>query len=298
MAEGKIIWLYFSCDSHGCGSSSDTPWPDLMLDNPSVHPRTVGWMNDHYGTSGFLYYYTNLAYYKGNPFSNQFDFGGNGDGNVFYPGRTGEFGLTKEQPIPSLRMKVFRESANDAEYLKMLRNKTVPAVFQSRIESVVKSSTDWSRNFEDYQNLRDDIGEYLATGTLPKISERTDKTWKAISFSIRNTGGLVNRGLDWSIWNNGYIGEKVLIPKKGTYELTVTARGDMAGQDSPHMVVRISGKEAAERNVDSTAFQDYKFSVELEEGEHQIDIVFTNDYNDPNGKDRNLVINKMRLVSK
>lgn len=163
MKEGKTVWLYISCDSHGCGSSKDTPWPDLMLDDPAVHARSIGWMNDHFGTDGFLYYLANLAYFKGDPFVNQFDFGGNGDGNVFYPGLPGERGLTSHQPIPSLRMKIFRESANDAEYLKLLRSDpNAPTSLKNRVDNLVKSSTDWSKNFQDYQQLRDDIGDYYA----------------------------------------------------------------------------------------------------------------------------------------
>jgi hypothetical protein len=163
IADGKQVWLYFSCDSHACYDSRDTKWPDLMLDDPGVQVRTIGWLNDHFGTNGFLYYYANLAYYKGDPFIGQFDFGGNGDGNVFYPGRPGEFGLTSNQPLPSLRMKIFRESANDAEYLKMLRAQgNIPVELKTRLSSIVRSSSDWSVNFQDYQKLRDDIGEYLA----------------------------------------------------------------------------------------------------------------------------------------
>lgn len=162
-AQGKSIWWYISCMSHGCGSSTSTPYADMMVDNPSAHIRSIGWQSHRYGMQGFLYYLTNYKYHLGDPWQGVFAFGGNGDGTLFYPGRPGERGLTTHQPVASIRLKLWRETAFDAEYLKMIAARAdKPAWFQTRLGAIVPSMSNFSKTYQDYQQLRNDIGDFIA----------------------------------------------------------------------------------------------------------------------------------------
>ena len=64
------------------------------------------------GADGGLYYHA-VEGYRLSPngvylLEDPWNFGGNGDGLLLYPGRPGEFGLTEHQPLPSLRLKLIR----------------------------------------------------------------------------------------------------------------------------------------------------------------------------------------------
>ena len=127
----KELWLYESCMSHGCGGTVDignpsadqlyfTGWPSYMIDASAVRSRSLEWFSFRYGATGELYYETTQAYYEHDPWTSQWDFSGNGDGTLFYPGLQGAIGGSTEIPVASLRMKMIREGMEDYEYLKAL----------------------------------------------------------------------------------------------------------------------------------------------------------------------------------
>jgi hypothetical protein len=66
--------------------------------------------------TGELYYET--AMHLPDAWNSVFDFGGNGDGTLFYPGQVQRIGGTKEVPLPSLRLKQIRQGMQDYEWLK------------------------------------------------------------------------------------------------------------------------------------------------------------------------------------
>jgi hypothetical protein len=132
MSPQKEVWLYQSCMSHGCGGTVDignpsadqlyyTGWPTYAVDASSVRSRSMEWMSFRYGATGELYYETVQAYYERNPLQDGvYDFNGNGDGTLFYPGTTAAIGGETEIPLTSIRMKMIREGMEDFEYLKLL----------------------------------------------------------------------------------------------------------------------------------------------------------------------------------
>ena len=99
----REVWTYQSCMSHGCGtvnmgSPSDqdryfTGWPSYMIDASAVRNRAMEWLSFRYRVTERLYYETALAF-GGDPWNDQWDFSGNGDGTLFYPGarRSGSAG--------------------------------------------------------------------------------------------------------------------------------------------------------------------------------------------------------------
>jgi hypothetical protein len=60
-----------------------------------------------------------MAYFSGDPWVNQFNFGGTGDGTLFYPGTPNRIGGQTEIPVESLRMKGIRDGMEDYELLAM-----------------------------------------------------------------------------------------------------------------------------------------------------------------------------------
>jgi hypothetical protein len=129
---GKELWLYQSCMSDGCGGTIDIGnalapppyfigWPSYMIDASSVRARAMEWLSFRYGASGELYYETIQAYYARDPWvGGVWDFDGNGDGTLFYPGTPARIGGATEIPVASIRLKMIREGMEDFEYLKLL----------------------------------------------------------------------------------------------------------------------------------------------------------------------------------
>ncbi|GEJ59342.1 DUF4091 domain-containing protein [Anaeromyxobacter diazotrophicus] len=128
----KELWVYQSCMSHGCGGTVDignpsadqlyfTGWPTYAIDASNVRARAMEWFSFQYGATGELYYETTQAYYdKADPWTDQYEFNGNGDGTLFYPGTPAKIGGKTDIPVASLRMKMIREGMEDFEYLKLL----------------------------------------------------------------------------------------------------------------------------------------------------------------------------------
>ncbi|WP_242355637.1 MULTISPECIES: DUF4091 domain-containing protein [Anaeromyxobacter] len=116
------VWLYQSCMSHGCGSSSayDTGWPSYMIDASAVRNRAMQWLDFVYRATGELYWDTTYAYLSGDPWTSQWEFDGNGDGTLFYPGTPAKIGGATHVPVASIRLKMIREGMEDYEYLSLL----------------------------------------------------------------------------------------------------------------------------------------------------------------------------------
>jgi peptidoglycan/LPS O-acetylase OafA/YrhL len=163
--QGKEIWWYVSCMSHGCDYLSDSGRPDFVIERGAAWMRSVPWISSKYPIDAFLYY-TLLEGYrhhpKQDPWKDPWLFSGNGDGTLMYPGRTGERGFKTETPVASIRLKLWREASFDAEYIRwMSQLKTKPDWWSSELAKLVKSTTDWEKDYVKYQTLRDRAGEYL-----------------------------------------------------------------------------------------------------------------------------------------
>ncbi len=127
---GKELWLYQSCMSHGCGGGADpsfTGWPSYMIDASAVRNRAMEWLSFLEGASGELYWESAFAF-SHDAWSSQYDFGGNGDGTLFYPGTPSRIGGQTDVPVASLRLKMIREGMEDYEYLKALSDAGDPGL--------------------------------------------------------------------------------------------------------------------------------------------------------------------------
>jgi hypothetical protein len=126
----RELWLYESCMSHGCGgtvnignpSTQDeyfTGWPSYVIDASASRNRAMEWISFLEGATGELYWESAFAFTH-DAWSNQWDFSGNGDGTLFYPGTPDRIGGTTHIPVASIRLKMIRAGMQDFEYLKML----------------------------------------------------------------------------------------------------------------------------------------------------------------------------------
>ena len=120
----RKLWMYQSCDQHGCGSCG-TPspgadyagWPSRVVDSSGVQDRAFEWWSFLEKTSGELYFETTYQLATAWTANGQCAFSGSGDGTLFYPGKPSLIGGVSDIPIESIRMKMIREGMEDYEYL-------------------------------------------------------------------------------------------------------------------------------------------------------------------------------------
>jgi hypothetical protein len=90
------------------------------------------WMLFKYDATGELYWDTTWAYVtKSDPWVSQWDFTGNGDGTLFYPGTPAKIGGATHIPVASIRLKMIREGMEDYEYLRLVAEHGDPAFAKS-----------------------------------------------------------------------------------------------------------------------------------------------------------------------
>jgi hypothetical protein len=112
------MWWYQSCMSFGCGGG-ETGWPSYAIDTDMTRNRAMEWLSFLYDVQGELYYETTMAFFTGDPWVTQTNFGGSGDGTLFYPGTPARIGGHTEIPIETLRMKGIRDGMEDYELLNL-----------------------------------------------------------------------------------------------------------------------------------------------------------------------------------
>ncbi len=139
VAQGKTLWMYQSCMSHGCsfgGAEPGASWPSYMIDVPGVRNRLMQWADFREKMSGELYYET-AETFAGDPWNDQYEFSGNGDGTLFYPGKPSVVGGTTDVPIASIRLKLIRQGVQDFEYLTLVSKLGDPGFADSVAKGVL-----------------------------------------------------------------------------------------------------------------------------------------------------------------
>jgi hypothetical protein len=122
------LWTYLSCMG-SCGpnradrpeairkAGPETGLADLLIDRPAA--QLFEFFQTVSGRVDGVLYYEAAETYRLSPlgvdiFGDTWNFGGNGDGLLVFPGRPGEFGLTGHMPLPSLRLKLLRHALQNA----------------------------------------------------------------------------------------------------------------------------------------------------------------------------------------
>ncbi len=145
-----LLWMYQSCEpSSSCSNGSvggSTGWPTMFLDEPAITNRIMQWMDFKYQVSAELYYETTYAMETQDAWQSQYEFGNNGDGSIWYPGKPTVIGGTKDIPIESFRMKMLREGMQDYEYLNLLTKLGDGAFAQMELGKVVTSAGNYTQD--------------------------------------------------------------------------------------------------------------------------------------------------------
>jgi hypothetical protein len=163
--QGKHLWWYQSCASHGCnivGGSYFTGWPSYAVDVDATAHRVMEWLTWKYRMEGELYYATNEAFNDAtDPWRDVARHGGNGDGTLFYPGRPDRIGGRTDIPIESLRLKLIREGLEDYEYFTLLSRAGGRDLVDAQVASVVRRTFDWDRRPASFESARRELGASL-----------------------------------------------------------------------------------------------------------------------------------------
>jgi len=180
---GTKVWWYQSCNAHGCtGGPSPVPaqeraysgWASYMVDHPAPLNRAMGALAFASGVDGELYFDTVFAYNtRPDPWTSLFEFGGNGDGTLFYPGTPARLGHSGHQPVQSLRLKHIRDGLEDYEYLRLLAG-LGDATF-ARDAALRLARTGW--------DIRQDAREWEQVRQV--VTARLRQRWTASEFAKR-----------------------------------------------------------------------------------------------------------------
>ncbi|MCG3112609.1 MAG: DUF6067 family protein [Candidatus Manganitrophus sp. SB1] len=164
-------WWYQACGSHGCGmvgggvfdsEGYHLDWPSYMIDLPALFSRIMEWMSFKYNLQGELYYDMVYAFGQRDPWVGQYDFGGNGDGTLYYPGRPNKIGGTSHIPIESIRLKLLREGMEDYEYMHLLKTLGEEAYADEQVAQVVTNVYTWSKNPLLLYDAREKMGTRIS----------------------------------------------------------------------------------------------------------------------------------------
>jgi hypothetical protein len=149
-AHGERIWWYQACMSHGCnivGGDYFTGWPSYVIDAPAISHRIFEWLTFRYRIGGELYYNTVEAYARGlDPWRNQYLFGGNGDGTLFYPGRPDVIGGATDIPVASIRLALIRDGLEDYEYLRLYARAAGQAQAEALAATIANKTYRWEHD--------------------------------------------------------------------------------------------------------------------------------------------------------
>lgn len=121
----KEMWAYTACPQFSC-DEFEAPyfdgWPAYAIDQPAPLARAMGWIAHYYRLDGELYHNVSLALRTA--WKDQYRWGGNGDGTLFYPGAPKGFrgspaiGGEHDIPIESMRLKRIRDGREDYELMR------------------------------------------------------------------------------------------------------------------------------------------------------------------------------------
>ena len=91
--------------------------------------------------------------------------------------------------------------------------------------------------------------------------------------------------------------DTVIDMPKGKAKINITARGSVANEIFPYMIVELDGEEVGETFVNSPEWKEYSFEVDTEGRLRVLSVTFANDGgNRERGEDRNLYIGKTQIT--
>jgi MYXO-CTERM domain-containing protein len=169
------LWMYQSCDVHGCGAGNNSSpgavgWPSIMVDATGTRNRAMEWLTFQAGATGELYYETTQAYTDpGDPWQTVYvpSFSGNGDGTLYFPGTPAQVGGSTHIPIASYRLKMIREGMEDYEYLKKASDLGGAALAMQVSKGLFTAANKTDVSVSDLMAARAQLAAYIVANTNP-----------------------------------------------------------------------------------------------------------------------------------
>jgi hypothetical protein len=155
LALGEKLWSYTAL----CQGPEGTPW--WQVDFDPLNFRSPMWISWHFNITGFLYWsstwwnaYGSLEgvweapYFRKNYW---------GEGMLLYPGQpAGVKGF-----VPSIRLKLYRESVEDYEYMVLAGNQGKKADVDKIVDRIATSFQKWSHDRNAYEKAREELADLI-----------------------------------------------------------------------------------------------------------------------------------------
>lgn len=159
LARGEELWSYTAL----CQGPEGTPW--WQIDMEPLNYRSPLWISWHYDITGFLYWASvswrtavkpedvwEAPYFRKQLFW--------GEGCLLYPGQpAGINGF-----VPSMRLKLYREAAEDYEYIVMAANLGKGEEVDKIVDGIATSFQKWSHDQNAYEQGREKLAELILKG--------------------------------------------------------------------------------------------------------------------------------------
>jgi hypothetical protein len=130
-----------------------------MADASPVRNRIFQWLAYFYQIQGELYY--EVDNWGDNPWDHLYFAGGNGDGELYYPGTAAAIGGSTPIPVASMRLKLIREGMEDYEYMAALARAGQASTVASILSSVVTNTYTFTNNPAALMAARRQMGAEL-----------------------------------------------------------------------------------------------------------------------------------------
>ncbi len=197
----KLLWMYQSCEPSSSCTNGDTTdnllgWPTDFIDEAAIGNRVMPWMDFLYQTTADLYYDTTYAMATQDAWQSQYEFGNNGDGSFFYPGKPAIIGGTHDIPIESFRLKMLREGMQDYEYLHRLDTLGDGAFARTELSRVVTNAGDFTSDPAVLDQARLDMAAEIEKdlGTAPGGGSSSSSGGSGSSSGGSGSGGSATSG--------------------------------------------------------------------------------------------------------
>jgi hypothetical protein len=155
LAKGEKLWSYTAL----CQRDEGTPWWQVDMD--PLNYRVPMWLSWHYDITGFLYwssvYWGPYGSLKGVWEAPWFRKNFWGEGTLLYPGQpAGINGF-----VPSIRLKLYREAAEDYEYMVLAAKSGKGDEVDKIVNSLVTNFQQWNRDKESYAEAREKLADLI-----------------------------------------------------------------------------------------------------------------------------------------
>ena len=152
----SAAWFY------PCVTASFLDYPNLFIDSSVQHHRMLAWLAFGWDFAGILNWHTTAHYLAvDDVWEESYSYYANGDGNLLYPGTPGRSGLLAHGPVPSLRLKAFREGLEDHAYLTLLADRYGREEALRFCRKILRGSLGWTHDADRLMRIRQEIQSRL-----------------------------------------------------------------------------------------------------------------------------------------